>query len=738
MRRRRFIQAAGGCALGVAGAPAVRAAAPGAGRCDWQSVPFGAGGFIDGFVFHPRERGLLYARTDIGGAYRFDPAAAAWVPLLDHLSKEDADLMGVLSLAVDPNRPERLYAACGLYLAPPARRGALLASDDRGATWRVTELGVHLGGNAPGRGTGERLQVDPNLGEVLLLGTSRDGLMISRDRGQSFDRLGFEPRHVSLVLFDPRSGAPGRASATFYVGSHDLPGLQVTHDGGASFERVAGLPALVPQRAAFDSEGTLYVSFAGGDAGFATNPGNASAGGVWKCAPGGAWTDITPVRPGPGEAGFGYSGLDVDRQRPGRLLVSTIERWRAGDDLFLSEDGGATWTGLAARSTYRLEPWPWLVEYHAAGGRSPMGHWIADLKIDPFDGRRALHGTGFGLWFTQGLDAAGRGAKVEWDFAVAGLEETAVLEVRSPPRGPVLLAAMGDVGGAGWDDVSRPPRERLFTPTSQTDRSVDVAWRAPAILARTSDWPAAAGGYLSTDGGATWRPFESSPPRDPRRECGRIAVSARGGAFVWAPDRQPAWRSADHGRTWRRCAGWPDAAETSLVPLADREREGVFHLHEPARGVIHRSVDGGLHFRPAVTGLPAVAPGQYAQLVCAPGAAGGLWLALPAGLLHLPADGRPARACEAVAEAWMVAVGPGAPGAAHPSVYVWGRVAAAGAPEEGLFRSDDGGRRFVRINDDRHRYGRLLSMTADAREHGTVYLAPHGRGVVVGRLPARG
>jgi hypothetical protein len=55
------------------------------------------------------------------------------------------------------------------------------------------------------------------------------------------------------------------------------------------------------------------------------------------------------------------------------------------------------------------------------------------------------------------------------------------------------------------------------------------------------------------------------------------------------------------------------------------------------------------------------------------------------------------------------------------------------APTEGLFRSDDGGASFVRINDDRHRYGRLLSMAADPLEHGTLYLAPQGRGIVVGR-----
>ena len=35
-----------------------------------------------------------------------------------------------------------------------------------------------------------------------------------------------------------------------------------------------------------------------------------------------------------------------------------------------------------------------------------------------------------------------------------------------------------------------------------------------------------------------------------------------------------------------------------------------------------------------------------------------------------------------------------------------------GDRNEGLFRSDDEGRSFIRIGDDLHRYGRLLSMAA--------------------------
>ena len=129
MRRRHLLQAAGLFAALPAGS--ADNATP---AYDWRSLTFGAGGFIDGFVFHPREPGLLYCRTDIGGAYRFDPAARRWLPLLDQLSKADADLMGVLSLAVDPSDANRVYAACGLYTSQWARGAALLASTDRGAT----------------------------------------------------------------------------------------------------------------------------------------------------------------------------------------------------------------------------------------------------------------------------------------------------------------------------------------------------------------------------------------------------------------------------------------------------------------------------------------------------------------------------------------------------------------------------------------------------------------------------
>lgn len=75
----------------------------------WRSVAVGGGGFVSGLVFHPREKGLLYARTDIGGAYRWLPGEHRWQPLMDWMGHEDSGRFGVESLALDPSDPDRLY-----------------------------------------------------------------------------------------------------------------------------------------------------------------------------------------------------------------------------------------------------------------------------------------------------------------------------------------------------------------------------------------------------------------------------------------------------------------------------------------------------------------------------------------------------------------------------------------------------------------------------------------------------
>ena len=75
----------------------------------WANVKIGGGGgFIPGIIFNPSEKGLAYARTDIGGAYRLNPDDT-WTPLLDFVDDSRWGMWGVDALTTDPVDPDRLY-----------------------------------------------------------------------------------------------------------------------------------------------------------------------------------------------------------------------------------------------------------------------------------------------------------------------------------------------------------------------------------------------------------------------------------------------------------------------------------------------------------------------------------------------------------------------------------------------------------------------------------------------------
>ena len=72
----------------------------------FSQVAMGGGGFVSG-VFATSEEGLYYARTDVGGAYRYNKDTQKWEAMSFDISEDDRGLLGIDGLAFGENCPDR-------------------------------------------------------------------------------------------------------------------------------------------------------------------------------------------------------------------------------------------------------------------------------------------------------------------------------------------------------------------------------------------------------------------------------------------------------------------------------------------------------------------------------------------------------------------------------------------------------------------------------------------------------
>ena len=75
----------------------------------YQNAPIPGGGYVTGFVFHKKVPEILYARTDIGGVYRYLYDEQRWKSLIDHVSMLDIAEAFPIAVALDKDNPNRLY-----------------------------------------------------------------------------------------------------------------------------------------------------------------------------------------------------------------------------------------------------------------------------------------------------------------------------------------------------------------------------------------------------------------------------------------------------------------------------------------------------------------------------------------------------------------------------------------------------------------------------------------------------
>lgn len=706
----------------------------------WSNLAIGGGGFVTGLVTSKTQAGLVYARTDVGGAYRWDVASAKWIPLMDGASDQEQGMFGVESLALDPQNPATVYAYCGISYFNNGRT-FIMRSTNYGASWTVMEVTnqFRAHGNGMGRGNGEKLQVDPINSSTLYCGTRTNGLWKSTTSGTTWANLPGLPvsatpngNGLSFVLVDNAS-AVGGASQRVFVGVSRNSGMGAnfyrSDDAGATFTAVSN-PNLaagqMPQRAV-QVDGNLYLSYGDGAGPYGTSfaangslPASAEpygAGQIWKYSiAASTWTNITPA--GVSKA---FGGISVDPNNASRIIISTTNNYQQqgptsnspyGDRFYYTTDGGATWTDVVARG-YSVDPngVSWVP------GQSI--HWASCIEFDPFVPNRVLVTSGNGVFVNDDITAT---AGV-WKFFVRGLEETVALNLVTIPAGPVI-SVISDYDGFRHTDVTQ--YAPIHNPRVGSTSALDFARLSPGKVVRAGYRNAAdpSAMFYSADMGVSWTRTTAM-----NGSGGQVALSADGNVLLHSPDGSPnnvTYRSTNNGTTWTTVTGIP-AALTSARPVADAVNASKFYLHNPGNGDLLLSTDSGVSF--AVAGN--VGGGGGSKIIRAiPGREGHLWVArYGSGLARSVNSGGMFTVIPGVTYCGAVGYGKAATTGGYESIYIYGVVGGV----VGVYRSNDQGASWVRVNDDAHEFGGPANgqfVMGDVNIYGRVYMSTAGRGIM--------
>jgi hypothetical protein len=98
------------------------------------------------------------------------------------------------------------------------------------------------------------------------------------------------------------------------------------------------------------------------------------------------------------------------------------------------------------------------------------------------------------------------------------------------------------------------------------------------------------------------------------------------------------------------------------------------------------------------------------------------------GVWHSIDAGETFRKLPAWSRAEQIGFGKAAPGSTYPAIFIGGIL----HNKRGIYRSDDKGNTWERINDDRHQYGSISCMCGDMRVYGRIYFGTNGMGIIYG------
>jgi len=755
----------------------------------WRPVRIGAGGWVVGFVAHPSNASVRFARTDVGNVYRWDSATDQWVPMkivnadgsgfpFSEFSAPGGG--GVQSVAVDPENDKAVYvAAPGNRSADvgPSKGINIFRSVDGGRNFKAGNLNVPGDPNDNWRMFGERLCVDPRNSKVVYFGTgfgpssnTGSGLYRSTDSGATWTTVSapgvFQPTdNIVNVVISPAgtltaSGAAGaavgRVSATIWArGGHNLANrfasdLYVSTDGGSSWRNISKTTAIEGKVGPLylDRTGTLYVI-------------QTESKRIWKLRDS-TWTSIDVA------SGDSINGLAIDPKNENRIFAICNDA-----SVCRSSDGGKTWTNFGRLQYANTLGWLPQVPGNAQayGYRSTGG-----IAFDAAGSLWVCQGNEGMLTYKPSLaNLESAESPPKWSIESKGIEELVSQDILVPKgSNDRIFTAVADATGMVTSNPDQFVAAQIPLQSNLISQGTQVS-SCPGdpntVVISTSNVYAAGANEsgISFDTGKSWKRFASSLKYSDAWgthdvQAGSIAISRRGN---WTPGSDhivqlpvnnmvPEY-SKDGGKTWMATKSFPtDPSGLTFKKSSEYQGFWIFALKQRALYAdafvpdkfylklvnspagLYVSEDGGETWSGySQNGLPSnTHHGQLAVNFAIPN---DLWFvdgwegASSHGLFHSEDGGKSFSKLPHFSNAITLALGagPGVLSGAKYSVYVYGKY--VNDPKWGIFRSTDAGRSWERVSYyPAGIFDQPTCMAASWDQFGKVYVGFSGQSYVYG------
>ncbi|WP_170142802.1 sialidase [Thermosporothrix hazakensis] len=690
----------------------------------WKQLKIGGGGFVTGLVIHPKRPDIMYARTDVGGAYRWDANSQSWKQLITSQGVPGASVAdySVESIAVDPGKDQIIYVAVGNEYSPTETdTGRILKSTDRGATWQdISKQRWYMAGNGDNRQGGERLAVDPNNSNILYFGSRNKGLWVSTDGGINWAQVNAiptgtsgssTPTGVKWVTFDPASGIRNGATKRLYAGVAGQ-GVYRSDDAGISWQQILTTTE-TPYDEALAHDGTLYMTTVG-------------AGSVQKYDPAtGNWTTISP------NSGEGCYSIALDPFNNQRLFVGSCGM--RNDHWWRSTDGGIHWDTLKVSLTAPDIPWI---------SQTDETNWLSTGRIvfDPFVQDKLWFAQGTGVLYATNLSDA----TTNWVFTSKGIEEMVATDVLAPLSGHPLTLTY-DRNGFYHEGLDSYPDRPILNEKFSAGLSGDYSGGDPpfvvVVSSDTRSINPSQSGY-STDGGKTWSLF-SGQGNYPDLYGGNIAVSANDtNNIVWLPtNNKKPYVTTDRGATWTQISAFANVQTLHTMIWwgskkaldSDKVDGGTFYIYSTDNGgEFYRSTDGG-HTWVKTAQAPSSTDNDahvFGQIRAVPGYAGSVWAStVQGGLWYTENAGDTWNPVTGVQQARSFGYGAPLNGSSYPTIYLYGQI----NDTWGIWRSTDKGANWDLIGQyPLNLADQVNTVNGDMGLPGRVYVGFSGNGFVYG------